>query len=119
MAATAPSAAVALGALALDGAPQPGPDGIEAEPLAPQDRRRRIGREFAALAWIWAAVVLSYLFGFQIGVPIVAAAYCLTSIDWAHHWQRLTFALAVTVVALGIAIGFVSLFHLTFTGLLA
>jgi hypothetical protein len=110
---------VALGALALDGAPPPSPDGTEAEPLAPADRRRRIGREFAALAWIWAAVVLSYLFGFQIGVPVVAAAYCLTSIDWTHRWQRLTFAASVTVVALGIAIGFVSLFHLTFTGLLA
>jgi putative tricarboxylic transport membrane protein len=118
--ALAPSTgAVALGALALDGAPVPGPDGIEAEPLAPADRRRRIGREFAALAWIWAAIVLSYLFGFQIGVPVVAAAYCLTSINWAHRWQRLTFAASVTVVALGIAIGFVSLFHLTFTGLLA
>jgi putative tricarboxylic transport membrane protein len=118
LAASAPGA-VALGALALDGAPPPSPDGTEAEPLAPADRRRRIGREFAALAWIWAAVVLSYLFGFQIGVPVVAAAYCLTSIDWTHRWQRLTFAASVTVVALGIAIGFVSLFHLTFTGLLA
>jgi hypothetical protein len=118
MATSAPSA-VAVGALALDGTPPPGPDGIEAEPLAPADRRRRIGREFAALAWIWAAIVLSYLFGFQIGVPVVAAAYCLTSIDWTRQWQRLTFALSVTVVALGIAVGFVSLFHLTFTGLLA
>jgi putative tricarboxylic transport membrane protein len=118
--ALAPSTgAVALGALALDGAPPPGPDGLEAEPLAPADRRRRIGREFAALAWIWAAIVLSYLFGFQIGVPVVAAAYCLTSIGWTHRWQRLAFAASVTVVALGIAIGFVSLFHLTFTGLLA
>jgi putative tricarboxylic transport membrane protein len=118
MAASVPST-VAPAALALDGAPPPGPDGLEAEPLAPADRRRRIGREFAALAWIWAAVVLSYLLGFQIGVPVVAAAYCLTSIDWAHRWQRLAFALSVTVVAVGIAIGFVSLFHLTFTGLLA
>ncbi len=110
---------LALGALAVDGAPQPGPAGIEPEPLHPGDRRRRIGREFAALGWIWAAIVLSYLFGFQIGVPVAAAAYCLTSIGWTHRWQRLAFAASVTVVALGIAMGFVSLFHLTFTGLLA
>jgi putative tricarboxylic transport membrane protein len=118
MAASVPGA-VAPAALVLDGAPPPGPDGIEAEPLAPADRRRRIGREFAALAWIWAAIVLSYLFGFQIGVPVVAAAYCLTSIDWNHRWQRLAFAASATAVAAIIAIGFVSLFHLTFTGLLA
>src|ERR1700761_9074899 len=111
--------AVPLGALALDGPPPPGPDGLEAEPLAPADRRRRIGREFAALGWIWAAIGLSYLFGFQIGVPIVAAAYCLTSIDWNHRWQRLAFAASATAVAAVIAIGFVSLFHLTLTGLLA
>jgi putative tricarboxylic transport membrane protein len=110
---------LALGALAVDGAPQPGPAGTEPEPLHPRDRRRRIGREFAALGWIWAAIVLSYLFGFQIGVPVAAAAYCLTSIGWTHRWQRLAFAASVTVVALGIAMGFVSLFHLTFTGLLA
>jgi putative tricarboxylic transport membrane protein len=117
--ATAMAGAVSVGALALDGAPPPGPDDIEAEPLAPADRRRRIGREFAALAWIWAAIVLSYLFGFQLGVPVIAAAYCLTSIDWNHRWQRLTFAASATAVAAIIAIGFVSLFHLTFTGLLA
>ncbi|HEX4255257.1 MAG TPA: hypothetical protein VH089_09225, partial [Streptosporangiaceae bacterium] len=93
--------------------------GMEPEPLHPRDRRRRIGREFAALGWIWAAIGLTYLFGFQIGVPVAAAAYCLTSIDWARRWQRLTFAASVAVVTLAIAIGFVSLFHLTFTGLLA
>jgi putative tricarboxylic transport membrane protein len=114
----APSA-VAIGALAVDGAPQPGPGGADPEPLLPRDRRRRIGREFAALGWIWAAIILTYLFGFQIGVPVVAAAYCLTSIGWNRRWQRLTFAASATVVALAIAITFVSLFHLTFTGLLA
>src|SRR6202012_3958897 len=59
--------ALARGAVAVDGAPQPSPGGIEPEPLHPRDRRRRIGREFAALGWIWAAIVLTYLFGFQIG----------------------------------------------------
>jgi putative tricarboxylic transport membrane protein len=110
--------ALALGAVAVDGAPQPGPGGIEPEPLHPRDRRRRIGREFAALGWIWAAIILTYLFGFQIGVPVAAAAYCLTSVDWSRRWYRLVFAASVTVVALVIAMGFVSLFHLTFSGLL-
>ena len=110
--------AVALGTVAVDGAPQPGPGGIEAEPLHPRDRRRRIGREFAALGWIWAAIILTYLLGFQIGVPVAAAAYCLTSVNWTRRWQRLAFAASVTVVALVIAMGFVSLFHLTFSGLL-
>jgi putative tricarboxylic transport membrane protein len=85
----------------------------------PHERRRRTMRELAALGWIWAAVIASYLFGFEIGVPVVAAAYCLTSIDWKRRWQRLTFAAAVTATAFVISAGFVSLFHLTFTGLLA
>jgi hypothetical protein len=90
-----------------------------AEPAQPGERRRRTARELVAMAWIWAAVAASYLFGFQIGVPVVAAAYCLTAVQWGHRWQRLTFAAAVTATAFVIAVGFVRLFHLTFTGLLA
>jgi hypothetical protein len=90
----------------------------QAEPVLPAERRRRTARELVALGWIWAAVAASYLFGFEIGVPVVAAAYCLTAIDWGRRWQRLTFAAAVTGTAFLIAFGFVSLFHLTFTGLL-
>jgi hypothetical protein len=81
--------------------------------------RRRTARELVALGWIWAAVAASYVFGFEIGVPVIAAAYCLTSISWSRRWQRLTFAAAVTGTAFVIALGFVSLFHLTFSGLLA
>ena len=47
-------------------------------------------------AWIWAAVGASYLFGFEIGVPLVAAAYCLTSVEWTRRWQRLAYAASVT-----------------------
>ena len=61
----------------------------------------------------------TYLFGFQIGVPLVAGAYCLVSLEWSRRWQRLAFAVAVTGAACVIATGFVSLFHLTFSGLLA
>jgi hypothetical protein len=90
-----------------------------AGPVRPGERRRRTKRELVALGWIWGAVAASYLFGFEIGVPVAAAAYCLTAVGWDRRWQRLTFAAAVTGTAFLIAFGFVSLFHLTFTGLLA
>lgn len=81
-------------------------------------RRGRTAREFAALGWIWAAVAASYLFGFEIGVPVVAAAYGLTSVEWNHRWQRLAYAAVVTGIAFAIAYGFTSLFNLTFSGIL-
>jgi putative tricarboxylic transport membrane protein len=84
----------------------------------PGGRRARTAREFAALGWIWAAVAASYLFGFEIGIPVVAAAYCLTSVEWRRGWQRLAHTAVVAAAALVIAYGFVSLFNLTFTGLL-
>jgi putative tricarboxylic transport membrane protein len=97
-------------------APQGG--GHPADQPEPGRRWRRTAREFAALGWIWAAVGASYLFGFEIGVPVVAAAYCLTSVEWNRRWQRLAYATVVTGVAFVIAYGFVSLFSLTFTGVL-
>lgn len=79
---------------------------------------RRAAREFAALGWIWAAVAASYLFGFEIGIPVVAGAYCLTAVQWRHHWQRITHTAVVVAVSLAVAYGFVSLFSITFTGFL-
>jgi putative tricarboxylic transport membrane protein len=85
----------------------------------PHGRRwRRTAREFAALGWIWAAVGASYLFGFEIGVPVVAAAYCLTSVEWNRRWQRLAYAGVVTGTCFAIAYAFISLFSLTFSGVL-
>ena len=106
----------------LDGHPGPFGQSDQSEPTAdhpqPSRARGRTVREFAALGWIWAAVAASYLFGFEIGVPVVAAAYCLTSVEWSHRWQRLAYAAVVTGVAFVIAYGFTSLFNLTFSGIL-
>jgi cell shape-determining protein MreD len=77
-----------------------------------------MAREFAALGWIWAAIAGSYLFGFVIGVPLVAAVYSLTSVEWKRRWQRFTYAAIVTCLAFVIAYGFESLFNLSFYGLL-
>jgi hypothetical protein len=97
--------------------PEHGPP--EPEQPVPERRRRRAVRELTALGWIWAAVAAAYLFGFEVGVPVVAAAYCLTSVEWSRRWQRLAYAAAVTGITFAIAYGFVSLFSLTFSGVLA
>ncbi|HUN34446.1 MAG TPA: hypothetical protein VMU95_20775, partial [Trebonia sp.] len=98
------------------GSARPGPrDGPPAEPGR---RRRRLARELAALGWIWVAIAASYLFGFEIGAPLAAATYGLTSVSWSRRWARLSYAAVVTGVAFAIAYSFVSLFSLTFTGLL-
>ncbi|MCL2581860.1 MAG: tripartite tricarboxylate transporter permease [Streptosporangiales bacterium] len=98
--------------------PPPGTERISG-PVPDQARsRRRLGREFAALGWIWAAIVLSYLFGFLIGVPVAAAAYSLTSVEWKRRSQRFAYAAVVTVVAFAISYGCEYLFNLDFYGLL-
>ena len=51
-------------------------------------------------------------------MPVVAAAYCLTSVEWNRRWQRLAYAGVVTGTCFGIAYAFVSLFSLTFSGVL-
>jgi putative tricarboxylic transport membrane protein len=81
-------------------------------------RRLRVGREFAALGWIWGAILAAYLFSFAIGVPLVALLYCLFGVKWPRLWQRLLYAGVVTCLAFGIAYTFIDLFSLTFNGLL-
>jgi len=81
-------------------------------------RSLRTAREFAALGWIWGAILATYLFGFEVGVPVIVAAYCLIAIQWEHRWQRLTYAVLVTALSYGIAYAFITLFSLTFTGIL-
>lgn len=99
--------------------PHPGADPQGSElALDPARRRRRLGRELAALGWIWAAIVLSYLFGFLIGVPVAVAAYSLTSVEWKRRWQRFSYAAVVTVVAFAVSYGCEYLFNLDFYGLL-
>ena len=111
-----PSAAGQLSACSPGEGPQ-GSGSAAAEP-APGRRRGRTARELVALGWIWAAVGASYLLGFEVGVPLVAAAYCLTSVAWNRRWQRLAYAVVITGTSFGIAYAFVSLFSLTFTGVL-
>jgi putative tricarboxylic transport membrane protein len=107
-------------AAGMDGLPgRPGETG-DAEPAAAGGaagvQRTRIMRELVALGWIWAAIVATYLLGFEIGVPLVAAAYSLTSVEWNRRWQRFAYAAIVTGAAYGISYLFLSLFHLTFSG---
>jgi putative tricarboxylic transport membrane protein len=99
---------------------EPEPEGSRPPADQPQSgrRMRRTARELVALGWIWAAVAASYLFGFEVGVPVVAAAYCLTAVQWDRHWQRFTYAAVVTATSFGIAYAFVTLFSLTFSGVL-
>ena len=107
-------------AVGMDGVPGPlgaagGAEPAEAVP-APGVQRRRIMRELVALGWIWAAIVATYLLGFEIGVPLVAAAYSLTSVEWNRRWQRYVYAVIVTGAAYGVSYLFLNLFHLTFSG---
>jgi putative tricarboxylic transport membrane protein len=85
--------------------------------LSQVHRRLRTKRELAAIGWIWGAIVASYLLGFEIGVPLAAAAYALTSVEWNRMWQRLTYAAVVTGAAFGIAYCFLTLFNFTFAGI--
>jgi putative tricarboxylic transport membrane protein len=110
-----PAGSGQLAASSRGGAPPHSQDLGQPEPAR---RRRRVAREFAALGWIWATIAASYLFGFEIGAPVAAAAYCLTSVEWNHRWARLSYTVVVTGVAFAIAYSFISLFNLTFTGLL-
>jgi putative tricarboxylic transport membrane protein len=87
------------------------------EPTAVAARKRR-WREVLALAWMFLAVLATYLLGFELGIVVVVAAYCLLGVDWRRHSARWLFAVGTTAVAFAIAYGFVSLFHLTFSGAL-
>ena len=75
-------------------------------------------REVVALGWVVALVVATYLFGFELGVALGVAAYCLVSADWDNQRARWLFAGSTTAVAFGMAYAFVNLFHLSFTGLI-
>jgi hypothetical protein len=88
-------------------------------PEAERSRRRnRLGRELGALGWIWGAILAAYLFSFAIGVPLAILLYCLFGVKWTRRWQRLLYAGVVTCVSFGVCYIFISLFSLTFNGLL-
>jgi putative tricarboxylic transport membrane protein len=88
-------------------------------PEAERSRRRnRLSRELGALGWIWGAILAAYLFSFAIGVPLAILLYCLFGVKWTRRWQRLLYAGVVTCVSFGVCYIFISLFSLTFNGLL-
>lgn len=83
-----------------------------------EDRHRVHVREFAALVWTAAFAVSAYVFGFEVGIPLAAFGYCMATKTFPSLRRRAVFALATAVVTGAFAMGFVQLFHLTFTGLL-
>lgn len=81
----------------------------------PEDRGR-LSREVAALGWVATASAGTFLLGFELGLPLVVAGYCLVGIEWGEKMHKFAFALVTTGAAFAIAFAFVSLFHLTFRG---
>lgn len=126
------AAAVAAGRLALDGVTllrrrSTDDRGLEDAPAAPrspegahalsaEQHRWRLRREVLALGWVVGAAVACYLFGFEIGLPLVVVGYCLTCVEWSTRAARPAFTVVAAACALGAALAFVSLFHLTVVG---
>lgn len=84
---------------------------------APTDGRAQI-RELLALGWVVAFPVGAYLLGFRVGIPLVAAVYCLIGIEFETRLRRIAFAVGATVAVALAAYGFVGLFHLTYTAVI-
>lgn len=128
----APGTAVLASVGGWDGGPgpssQPSPAGsspdsplqpaAESSPVTARADTGRTWREVVALGWIFTAVLAAYLLGFELGVPAVVAGYCCVSTGAKNPKWKWTFTAAATGAGLGIAYAFVSLFHLTFSGLL-
>lgn len=76
-------------------------------------------REAAAMGWIFVFVAAAYLFGFELGLCIGVAGYCLTSAGCQTWRSKVALALPVSALTFGIAYLFVTLFHLTFAGRIA
>lgn len=84
----------------------------------PEDRRRLHLREFAALAWTAGFALSAYLLGFEVGIPLASAGYCLGTKTFPTLRGRAVFAVATAVVTGAIAVEFFHLFHFTYSGLL-
>jgi putative tricarboxylic transport membrane protein len=99
----------------------PGASGAGTEPRQssepPQLSKRLVNfREGAALLWIFVLVLAAYLLGFELGLCIGVAGYCLTSAGCQTVKSRFVLAVPVSALTFGIAYLFVTLFHLTFAG---
>ena len=84
----------------------------------PEDRRRLHLREFAGLAWTASFALSAYLFGFEVGIPLVSAAYCMATRTFPTLPRRAVFAVATALVTGAIAVEFFQLFHFTYSGVL-
>jgi len=94
-----------------------GPDDSGARTEPPQLSKRLVNlREGAALLWIFVLVLAAYLLGFELGLCIGVAGYCLTSAGCQTVKSRFVLAVPVSALTFGIAYLFVTLFHLTFAG---
>ncbi|MCL4553325.1 MAG: hypothetical protein EPN30_09885 [Actinomycetota bacterium] len=88
------------------------------EPETKKDRRHQNIREFIGILWFAGTAAASLVLGFKIGVPLMTFVYAMVNKDLASLKKRVVFAVASTVVTGTLAYAFVSLFHLTFHGMI-
>lgn len=75
-------------------------------------------REAMALVWVGAFTAAVYLFGFEIGLSLAGGLFCITATRWQSRYRQAAFT-AVTVATLFLAaVGFVSILHLQYSGLI-
>lgn len=73
-------------------------------------------REAMAVAWAAIFVVAIFLFGFQIGVPLAALAYCVFGVRFEKRVFKYIYIVCTVGVLYVLASEFMSAFHLTFAG---
>lgn len=81
-------------------------------------RRRRYLREVSALGWAIGMLVVCWLIGFRIGVPLVVLTYGLTAVRFATTRNRVIFSVGAAAVMFGVCEGIFQILHLTFVSAL-
>ncbi len=90
----------------------------EQEPESWKDRRHQNIREFIGILWFAGTAAAALVLGFKIGVPLMTFIYSMVNKDISSIRKRLVFAVVATAVTGILAYAFVSLFHLTFHGMI-